>query len=123
MVGDSPVRVRRGDIIIVELDPTRGSEQRGTRPCLVVQNDVGNENAPTTIVVPFTTSVDDQRYPFEVLVESGECPLREDSVALCSQIRTISIEDRVSENLGPIPDERMDEVDTALEYSLGLIEV
>ncbi|KPN29410.1 toxin MazF [Halolamina pelagica] len=115
--------VRRGDIVIVELDPTQGSEQRGTRPCLVVQNDIGNANAPTTIVVPFTTSFDEQLYPFEVLVPAEECPLQEDSVALCSQIRTISIEHRISENLGSIPPERMAEVDTALEHSLGLTEI
>jgi mRNA interferase MazF len=109
--------------VIVELDPTQGSEQRGTRPCLVVQNDVGNANAPTTIVVPFTTSFDDQLYPFEVLVTADECALREDSVALCSQIRTVSLEHRITENLGSIPHDRMDDVDTALEYSLGLTEI
>ena len=112
--------VRRGDIVIVELDPTKGSEQRGTRPCLVVQNDIGNENAPTTIIVPFTTSVDDEQYPFEVLVTAEESHLREDSIAMCSQIRTVSIEDRIETVVGSIPDERLDDVDTALEYSLGL---
>jgi len=115
--------VRRGDVVVVELDPTQGAEQRGTRPCLVVQNDIGNANAPTTIVVPFTTSFDEQLYPFEVLVPAEECALREDSVALCSQIRTVSIEHRITENLGSIPHERMDEVDTALEYSLGFTEI
>ena len=115
--------VHRGDVVVVELDSTRGSEQRGTRPCLVVQNDVGNENAPTTVVVPFTTSFGEKLYPFEVLVAAGECPLREDSVALCSQIRTVSIEHRIEEVLGVIPDDRMNEVDTALEYSLGLRDV
>ncbi|WP_436930009.1 type II toxin-antitoxin system PemK/MazF family toxin [Halosimplex halobium] len=114
--------VRRGDIV-VDLDPTRGSEQRGTRPCLVVQNDVGNENAPTTVVVPFTTSFGDQLHPFEVLVPAEECALREDSAVLCSQIRTVSIEERVTEVIGSIPDERLDEVDRALEYSLGLRDV
>jgi mRNA interferase MazF len=117
------MQVRRGDIVIVELDPTQGSEQRGTRPCLVVQNDVGNANAPTTIVVPFTTSVGDRLYPFEVLVPADDCALSEDSVALCSQIRTISIEHRITENLGSVPTDRMDDVDTALEYSLGLTEL
>lgn len=117
------MRVRRGDIVIVELDPTQGSEQRGTRPCLVVQNDVGNRNAPTTIVVPFTTSYGDRLYPFEVLVTAEASALREDSVAICSQLRTVSIDHRISENLGSIPDERLDAVDTALEYSLGLTEV
>ena len=114
------MEVRRGDIVIVELDPTEGSEQRGTRPCLVVQNNVGNENAPTTIVVPFTTSFDDELYPFEVLVKADECHLREDSVAMCSQIRTVSIEHRINTVVGSIPEERMRDVDTALEYSLGL---
>jgi mRNA interferase MazF len=114
------MNVRRGDVVIVDLDPTEGSEQRGTRPCLVVQNDVGNENAPTTIVVPFTTSRGDDLYPFEVLVSATESPLREDSIALCSQIRTISIEHRVRDVLGTVPDDRMEDVDTALEYSLGL---
>jgi mRNA interferase MazF len=112
--------VHRGDIVIVELNPTRGSEQRGTRPCLIVQNDIGNANAPTTIVVPFTTSFGDRLYPFEVLVKAAESPLSEDSVALCSQIRTVSIAQRITENIGAIPGDRMDEVDDALAYSLGL---
>lgn len=116
------VSVRRGDIVIVELDPTQGSDQRETRPYLVVQNDVGNANAPTTVVVPFTTSFGEQRYPFEVFVPAEECALRDDSVALCSQIRTVSVEHRITENLGSIPNERMDDVDSALEYSLGLTE-
>ena len=110
----------RGDVIIVELDPTRGSEQRSRRPCLVVQNDVGNEHAPTTIIVPFTTSFGDQLYPFEVLVPADECALKEDSVALCSQIRTVSIHERIRDRIGSIPDERLSEVDRALEYSLSL---
>jgi mRNA interferase MazF len=115
--------IRRGGVVIVELDPTKGSEQRGTRPCLVVQNDVGNANAPTTIVVPFTTSRGDKLYPFEVLVSASESPLREDSVAICSQIRTVSIEHRITDIIGSIPDARMDDVDAALEYSLGLKEL
>lgn len=115
--------VSRGDVVVVELDPTQGSEQRGTRPCLVVQNDVGNRNAPTTIVVPFTTSFADRLYPFEVFVGADEGPLREDSVALCSQIRTVSIQHRVVKTIGTVPEGRMDDVDAALEYSLGLVEV
>lgn len=114
--------VSRGDIVIVDLDPTRGSEQRGTRPCLVVQNDVGNENAPTTIVAPFTTSYGDQLYPFEVFVPAAECALKEDSVVLCSQLRTVSIDQRIVERIGAVPDDRLADVDRALEYSLGLRE-
>jgi len=117
------MRVSRGDVVVVELSPIKGSEQResktltgsrsqrsreqrGTHPCLVVQKDVGNRNAPTTIVVSFTTSFDDELYPFEVLLESDKSPLKEDSAALCSQIRTVSVEHRVRENLGRVPKKR-----------------
>lgn len=89
--------VRRGDIVVVDLAPTRGSEQRGTRPCLVVQNDAGNENAPTTIVVPSTTAFGDELSPFDVLVSAEKCALSEDSVAICSRLRTLSIDHRIVE--------------------------
>ena len=111
------MQVHRGDVVIVALDPTKGSEQRGTRPCLVVQNNAGNENAQTTIVAPFTTSFNDELYPFEVFVDADESPLRDDSVVLCSQLRTVSIEHRIRENVGSIPDSRMDAVDTAVTSS------
>jgi mRNA-degrading endonuclease toxin of MazEF toxin-antitoxin module len=69
------MNVRRGDIVIgmIDLNPTDGSQQRETRPGLVVQNDVGSENAPTTIVSPFTIFRGDQLYPFEVLVSAEDC--------------------------------------------------
>lgn len=89
----------------------------------MVQNDVGNRHAPTTIVVPFTTSFDDQLYPFEVLLKADVCALREDSVAICSRIRTASFEHRIPENLGPIAQARMDEAEEAHGYNPGLIEV
>jgi mRNA interferase MazF len=110
--------VRRGDVVVVDLDPTDGSERRGTRPRLAAQNDVGNGNAPTTIVVPFTTSFGEQSYPFEVLVPAEMSAVREDSIAVCCRIRTVPIE-----HLGSIPRERMDEAGTALEYSPGFTEV
>lgn len=113
------MEIRRGDVVIASLDPTKGSEQQGTRPCLVVQNDLGNEHSTTTIIVPFTTAGGDS-YPVDVFVGEDEGPLREDSVALCNQVRTISIEHRISESIGAIDGSRLAEVDTALEYSLGL---
>ena len=108
----------RGDVIIVELDPpaSRSSGVRG--PVSSSRNDVGNANAPTTIIVPFTTSFGARLYHFEVPIPAEECALREDSVALCSQIRTI--DERIRDRIGSIPDERLSEIDRALEYSLGL---
>lgn len=114
------MRVNRGDIVIVDLDPTKGSEQSGVRPCLVVQNDIGNRNSPNTIVAIITSSFSDDLYPFEVLIEAKESGLKQDSVVDCSNIRTVSIDHRIKENLGRIPNKKIDKVNTALKYSLGI---
>jgi mRNA interferase MazF len=116
------VQIRRGDIVIVDLNPTRGSEQRGTnRPCVVIQNDVGNQYSPTTIVSPLTTQYEpDEIYPFEVEVRSSNTALSRDSVADLSQIRVVDIDTRIQKTIGSVPDDTMAEIDTAIEASLGL---
>ena len=114
------VAVRRGDVVIVELNPTRGNEQRGdNRPCLVVQNDTGNEFSPTTIIAPFTTGYDDP-YPFEVEIKAEESPLRDDSVVDCSQLRVVDVDSRVQTKIGQLSSAHMADVDRAIRISLGL---
>ena len=111
----------RGDIVIVDLNPTRGSVSGAHGPVSSSRTMSGTRTLPTTIVVLFTTSSGNRLYPFEVLVPAEECALREDSVARCSQIRTI--DERIRDRVGSIPDERLSEVDRALEYSFGLRDV
>jgi mRNA interferase MazF len=48
---------RRGEVWLVDFSPGRGSEQQGSRPALVIQNDVGNEYAATTIVAAITSTI------------------------------------------------------------------
>lgn len=116
------MQVHRGDIVIVDLRPTKGSEQQGrNRPCVVIQNDVGNRYSPTTIIAPFTKQYDpDDIYPFEVEVLSSNTPLAHDSVADLSQIRVIDIDKRVMKNIGSVPSSRMASIDIAIKNSLGL---
>lgn len=116
------MQIRRGDIVTVELNPTKGREQRGTnRPCIVIQNDVGNEYSPTTIVAPFTTQCDpNDTYPFEVEVLSSNTALDQDSVADLSQIRVVDIDERVKKNIGSVPDPQMVQINSAIKESLGL---
>lgn len=116
------MQVRRGDIVIVDLNPTKGSEQRGmNRPCVVIQNDIGNQYSPTTIVAPFTTQYDPSDiYPFEVEIRSSNTALDHDSVADLSQIRVVDIDKRVQKNIGSVPDVKIDEIESAIKDSLGL---
>ena len=92
-----PITIHRGDVLLVELDPTRGSEIRKTRPCLVVSPDELNEHLSTYIVVPLTTG--GHAYPFRL-------PCRFEGKAgfvVADQLRTID-RDRVVRNLGKMPD-------------------
>ncbi|WP_330630250.1 type II toxin-antitoxin system PemK/MazF family toxin [Halocatena halophila] len=110
--------VRRGDIVIVALEPTRGHEMQMTRPCVVVQNDVGNRNAHTTVVAPATTT--HHGFPFEVLATAAESDFEEDSSIRLDQIRTVDIAERIQFVAGRLPASIMREVDSALKLELGL---
>lgn len=112
------MNVRRGDLVLTDLDPTRGGEIQKTRPAVVIQNDAGNEHSTTTIVAPVTSTY--RGYPFEVELESEEEDVKKDSSVLLDQIRTVSIEHRVLRKLGRIRDGTMTEIDDAIRFSLGL---
>lgn len=114
---------KRGDIFVVTFDPTIGSEIKKTRPALILQNDIANEYSSTTIVAAITShDPQDKRYPVEVFISAGEGGLDHDSLILCNQIRTID-KVRLAKKLGKVTVETMNEVDTAIEISLGMIEI
>lgn len=113
-------RIFRGDVVLVNLDPTVGTEIRKTRPCLIVQNDIGNRAAPRTIIVPLTGAEHIEKpFPLHVLVPSGQAGTSKQSVILCDQIRVID-KSRIVKSLGHLSGPLMREVDAALKISLGL---
>lgn len=108
----------RGEIYWVDWNPARGSEQSGTRPALVIQNNTGNQLSPTTIVATITTREMKRRYPFHVPVPEGILP--RPSTIMCEQLMTIDQSRLVGKRVVLLPDEVMKEVDEALRRSLGL---
>jgi len=110
--------IRRGDVVLVRLDPAEGHEMKKTRPAVVVQNDVGNKNSSTTIIAPATGTY--RGYPFEVLVEASDSPFEKDSSVRLDQIRVVSIETRIQSVVGSLDKATMAEIDDALKLSLGL---
>jgi mRNA interferase MazF len=115
-----PGKVTRGEVIEVNLDPTVGTEVKKTRPCVVVQNDVGNKFSPRTIVVPVTDAEHVAKtFPVCVRLPRGSGGLSKASVALCDQIRAVD-ESRILRTLGRLMPPLMDEIDVALKISLGL---
>lgn len=115
-------RPYRGDVYLVNFDPTLGAEIRKTRPALILQNDIANRHSPITIVAALTSKVDEKLYPTEVLVKAREGGLASDSVVLLNQIRSIDRR-RLVKRLGKLRTETMANVDRALRISLGLMEI
>lgn len=87
-------KYKRGDIVFVDLRPSLGSEQGGVRPCVIIQNDVGNAYSTTTVVCPTTnhikTSKSGKLQPTHYVVENfKEVGLPKESMLLFEQVRTI----------------------------------
>jgi mRNA interferase MazF len=93
----------RGEVYLVELDPTRGSEIRKTRPCVIVSPDELNHHLRTSIVAPMTTG--GHSYPFRV---SCRFAGKRGHVVL-DQLRTVDRE-RLRKRLGALSDSTMTEV-------------
>jgi len=91
----------------------------GMHPCLVVQNDVGNQHSALTIVVAVTSNLRVASLPVGVLLRSGEAGLSRDSVAHRGHVYTVD-KQRLRRPLGQLPPARMVEIDRALARSLGL---
>jgi mRNA interferase MazF len=110
--------VKRGDIYLANLNPVKGSEQAGMRPILVYQNSRLIQFTQTVIVIPFTTNLKLQRLPSGVLVPAGEGGLREDSVALCHQIRALDKMGMIK-YWGSLPESRIAVIDHVVLNTIG----
>ena len=111
----------RGDIYLADLNPYFGSEQGGTRPVLVLQNDAGNFFSPTLIIATMTSRVWKKvDLPTHYILRNVE-NLAGPCVVQCEQIRTID-KRRIKKYLASISREQMAEVDDAIRISLHLDE-
>ena len=114
---ESTLKFQRGDIYFVRLDSSTGSEQSGTRPAVILQNDVGNTYSPTLIVATLTSKTEKKAaQPTHCLVEPEKL---EPSIVQAEQIFTID-KSRVQNFAGHLTLEEMSRVDDAVKISLAL---
>ncbi len=104
-------RILRGDIVWAGLDPTKGHEQSGRRPVLVISQDVFNEKSGTVIAMAMTSQF--QRVGFPLVYHLKDHKLPKESWIKISQIRTLSIE-RLGKKLGSISEEELEEIISGL---------
>lgn len=81
--------VKRGEIWLANLNPTRGSEQAGIRPVIILQNDAVSKFTTTVLAIALTTNLRRASLPSCVRIGVGEGGLISDSVALCHQLRVL----------------------------------
>jgi mRNA interferase MazF len=112
--------IQRGEIYFAELNPVQGSEQGGTRPVLIIQNDIGNTYSPTTIVLAITSQLNKARLPTHVEVGAQESGLARDSVILAEQMRTID-KSRLKQKVAALPPTTMQRIESAMAVSIGLM--
>ena len=111
--------IKRGDIYYADLSPVVGSEQGGTRPVLIVQNDMGNRHSPTVIAAAITSKTGKAKLPTHINLPGNSVGLTRDSVVLLEQIRTID-KRRLREHMGSLNETMMGKVDEAIAVSFGL---
>ena len=99
------IKINRGDIVLVNLDPVIGSEQGKIRPAVVIQNNIGNEYSPTTIIAPITSKSFSKEFPTNVELFSKDSGL--DNVRIIKKMHSLS-------------KEIMDRIDFTIKISLGL---
>lgn len=110
--------ITRGAIFYADLDPIVGSEQKGIRPVLILQNNIGNKYSPTTVIAPITTKYYKGKYlPTHVKIKQFN-KIRPHSIILLEQVRTID-KSRLKGYICPLKKE-MKEVEKALLISFGI---
>ena len=120
LAGDDNLIVKRGDVFFADLSPVVGSEQGGTRPVLIIQNDIGNRFSPTVIIAAITAQIQKAKLPTHVEINAKKYGFERDSVILLEQLRTID-KSRLTDRITQLDEALMEKVDIALAISLGLV--
>lgn len=111
--------MRRGDVYYADLRPVIGSEQGGSRPVLIIQNDVGNKHSPTVICAAITSKMNKAKLPTHIELDSHKYEMVKDSVVLLEQLRTID-KKRLKDKVCHLDQDMMEKVNKGLLISLEL---
>ena len=115
------LQCKRGDVWLIDLgNSSKGSTQKGVRPCVVIQNNIGNKFSPTTLVIPFTTVETKASLPTHVVIRKNVMNgLLGDSLLLCESIITID-KSQMIRKYGMVLCDNMKKVEKAVRISLVL---
>jgi len=108
----------RGEVWLANLDPTQGSEQAGTRPVILFQENALSKFTTTIITIPVTSNLRRSVLPTCLQISAGEGGLNQDSVALCHQIRVLD-KTRLIKKIGQLEAETIAALESIVLLTLG----
>lgn len=111
--------LRQGDIVIAKLDPTIGHEQSKTRPCVIIQCNMLNQYAGTTILAPITSKTMNKNYPNIVSISSKNANLTETGRIKVEQSRCVDTS-RIIKRIGFVSNQELDSIKEALKVVFDL---
>ncbi len=116
------IQLRRGDIVTINLNPTKGSETGKIKPCIVVTNDVYNRKVPVVQVVPVTewTEKKGKILTNVVVVPDATNGLAKKSIADCLQTRPVDYRSRLVAAIGKLSITELQKTDSALKIIFDL---
>lgn len=111
--------IQKGDIYYASLNPIVGCEQNGTRPVVIVQNDLANKCSPVVLIAPITSKVNSKpKLKNHVYLEKDK-RITHDSIILMEQIRVLD-KSRLGSFLCSLNEEKIQEIDKALICSFQI---
>ncbi len=113
------MEIKRGDIVLANLEPVVGSEQGGIRPVLIIQNNIYNKYSPVTMVAAITSKIFKKEYPTNISLLKEDSGLKKDSTILLNQIRTID-RSRIIRKVSSLDKDMMKKVNLAISVSFDL---
>ncbi len=110
---------KKGEIYLVNFDPTIGHEVKKKRPALIISNDIHNQYSPLVTVAPLSSNVD-RVFPFEVYIPKGIANLDKDSKVMIIQLRSVD-KKRLLDKIGTIKDKKiLNKIDKTIKEHFNL---
>ena len=111
--------IKRGEIVLANLNPKRGNEIGKWRPVLIIQTDMLNEVLhPTVVILPLSTKLIDDAAPLRFRLTKRQ-KLKQDSDVLCDQIRSIDIQRIKSDGIANVAEDELKQIEEQVRIILG----
>ena len=111
--------IERGDVYYADLAGGIGSEQKGIRPVVIIQNDVGNRHSPTTIIAPVSSKIEKKHLPTHIQIHKRH-GINKESIVMLEQIRVID-KARLIEKIDILTEKEILMMNKAMLISVGII--